>query len=109
MQIVPFLTHYQLVYASFYFSSFSLISYTVICINLHGNLTQVTAQDDRSEGIEVIKWLRESRETALQKHGKCVLISVWSQEKVLKMRKNVDSRGLMSLPCREGLSYVNLF
>lgn len=28
MQIVPFLTHYQLVYTSFYFSSFSLISYT---------------------------------------------------------------------------------
>ena len=27
MQIVPFLTHYQLVYANFYFSSFSLISY----------------------------------------------------------------------------------
>ena len=28
MQIVPFLTHYQLVYANFDFSSFSLISYT---------------------------------------------------------------------------------
>ena len=28
MQIVPFLTHYQLVCASFDFSSFSLISYT---------------------------------------------------------------------------------
>ena len=27
MQIVPFLTHYQLVYANFDFSSFSLISY----------------------------------------------------------------------------------
>ena len=34
---------------------------------------------------------------------------VWSREKVLKTRKNVDSRGLMSLPCREGLPYVNLF
>ena len=67
MQIVPFLTHYQLVYASFYFSSFSLISYTVICINLHGNLTQVTAQDDRSEGIEVIKWLRTGMEMASHK------------------------------------------
>ena len=29
MQIVPFLTHYQLVYANFDFSSFSLISYAV--------------------------------------------------------------------------------
>jgi len=29
MQIVPFLPHYQLVYANFDFSSFSLISYTV--------------------------------------------------------------------------------
>ena len=27
MQIVPFFTHYQLVYANFDFSSFSLISY----------------------------------------------------------------------------------
>ena len=29
MQIVPFLTHYLLVYANFDFSSFSLISYTL--------------------------------------------------------------------------------
>ena len=29
MQIIPFLTHYQLVYTSFDISSFSLISYTV--------------------------------------------------------------------------------
>ena len=34
MQIVPFLTHYQLVYANFDFSSFSLISYTVKCVTL---------------------------------------------------------------------------
>ncbi|MFC2773682.1 MAG: hypothetical protein ACFN4W_05685, partial [Segatella oris] len=30
MQIVPFLTHYQLVYTNFDFSSFSLISYHAI-------------------------------------------------------------------------------
>ena len=66
-------------------------------------------QNSRNEGIEAIKRLLESSETALHKHGKCVLISVWSREKVLKTRKNVDSRGLMSLPCREGLPYVNLF
>ncbi|EGN55646.1 hypothetical protein Premu_0160 [Hallella multisaccharivorax DSM 17128] len=34
MQIVPFLTHYQLVYANFYFSSFSLISYAVKAMRL---------------------------------------------------------------------------
>ena len=35
MQIVPFLTHYQLVYANFDFSSFSLISYTLKTPFLH--------------------------------------------------------------------------
>ncbi|PJF00834.1 hypothetical protein CUB97_06020 [Prevotella intermedia] len=35
MQIVPFLTHYQLVYANFDFSSFSLISYRVKAALLH--------------------------------------------------------------------------
>ena len=35
MQIVPFLTHYQLVYANFDFSSFSLISYTAKAAVLH--------------------------------------------------------------------------
>ena len=35
MQIVPFLTHYQLVYANFDFSSFSLISYIAFCTILH--------------------------------------------------------------------------
>ena len=39
MQIVPFLTHYQLVYANFDFSSFSLISYRVICRVLHDEMT----------------------------------------------------------------------
>ena len=34
MQIVPFLTHYQLVYANFDFSSFSLISYIAKAILL---------------------------------------------------------------------------
>ena len=36
MQIVPFLTHYQLVYANFDFSSFSLISYVLKVPLLHG-------------------------------------------------------------------------
>ena len=35
MQIVPFLTHYQLVYTNFDFSSFSLISYTAKTILSH--------------------------------------------------------------------------
>ena len=35
MQIVPFLTHYQLVYANFDFSSFSLISCTTTNNLLH--------------------------------------------------------------------------
>ena len=34
MQIVLFLPHYQLVYANFDFSSFSLISYVVIYLKL---------------------------------------------------------------------------
>lgn len=34
MQIVPFLTHYQLVYANFDFSSFSLISYQRKCYRM---------------------------------------------------------------------------
>lgn len=51
-------THNELQSASFH---------VVICINLHGNLTQVTAQDDRSEGIEVIKWLRTGMEMASHK------------------------------------------
>ncbi|MDD7257454.1 MAG: hypothetical protein PUH24_04130, partial [Prevotellaceae bacterium] len=38
MQIVPFLTHYQLVYANFDFSSFSVISYHASKPYLHGNL-----------------------------------------------------------------------
>ena len=53
-------THNELQSASFH---------VVICINLHGNLTQVTAQDDRSEGIEVIKWLRTGMEMASHRHG----------------------------------------
>ena len=44
MQIVPFLTHYQLVYANFYFSSFSLISYT-----LKERLLQVNQASFRSQ------------------------------------------------------------
>ena len=44
MQIVPFLTHYQLVYANFDFSSFSLISYT-----LKGHLLQVSQASFRSQ------------------------------------------------------------
>ena len=67
MPIRVFPPHYQLVYINFDISSFSLISYSVICINLHGNLTQVTAQDDRSEGIEAIKWLRTGMEMASHK------------------------------------------
>ena len=51
-------THNELQSASFH---------TAICINLHGNLTQVTAQDDRSEGIEVIKRLRTGMEMASHK------------------------------------------
>ena len=51
-------THNALQSASFH---------VVICINLHGNLTQVTAQDDRSEGIEAIKWLRTGMEMASHK------------------------------------------
>gem|GEM_PF-4627158 len=35
MQIVPFLTHYLLVYANFDFSSFSLISYLLIPFYLY--------------------------------------------------------------------------
>ncbi|MFC2655324.1 MAG: hypothetical protein ACFN0J_11760, partial [Segatella salivae] len=45
MQIVPFLTHYQLVYANFDFSSFSLISYTLKTIKLHDNMLQITTQE----------------------------------------------------------------
>ncbi|MFC2655038.1 MAG: hypothetical protein ACFN0J_10160, partial [Segatella salivae] len=41
MQIVPFLTHYQLVYANFDFSSFSLISYCTKYIKLHDNMAQI--------------------------------------------------------------------
>ena len=51
-------THNELQSASFH---------NRICINLHGNLTQVTAQDDRSEGIEVIKRLRTGMEMASHK------------------------------------------
>ena len=43
MQIVPFLTHYQLVYANFDFSSFSLISY-----NIKGHLLQANQASFRS-------------------------------------------------------------
>ena len=38
MQIVPFLTHYQLVYANFDFSSFSLISYNATVALLQARL-----------------------------------------------------------------------
>lgn len=34
MQIVPFLTHYQLVYSNFNLSSFSLISYSVEMVQI---------------------------------------------------------------------------
>ena len=43
MQIVPFLPHYQLVYANFDFASFSVISYIVICLILHDKVTQIVA------------------------------------------------------------------
>ena len=52
---------------------------------------QIASQEDIGESIKAIKWLRESSEMALQKHGKCVFISVWSRRKVLKTRKEVDS------------------
>ena len=44
MQIVPFLTHYQLVYANFDFSSFSLISYTAKALILHPKSNVITMQ-----------------------------------------------------------------
>jgi hypothetical protein len=47
MQIVPFLTHYQLVYANFYFSSFSLISYERKVAVLHGKSVGFASQKSR--------------------------------------------------------------
>ena len=41
MQIISFLSHYQLVYISFDISSFSLISYTSICVILRGKMRQM--------------------------------------------------------------------
>ena len=46
MQIVLFLPHYQLVYANFDFSSFSLINYLAICRILCHEMTQFIAQSD---------------------------------------------------------------
>ena len=63
---------------------------------------QIASQEDIGESIKAIKWLLESRETALQKHGKCVLISIWSWLEVLKMRieclqKQVRERASLSI------------
>ena len=44
MQIILFLPHYQLVYANFDFSSFSLISYCAIYMLLPSNLHAFPAQ-----------------------------------------------------------------
>ena len=44
MQTVPFLTHYQLVYANFDFSSFSLISYRVKVALLKGQSAAFTTR-----------------------------------------------------------------
>ena len=43
MQIVPLLTHYQLVYTNLDFSSFSLISYATYVLVLHVMCNAVTA------------------------------------------------------------------
>lgn len=43
MQIVLFLPHYQLVYANFDFSLFSLISYRTISVILPREMIQITA------------------------------------------------------------------
>ena len=48
---------------------------------------QIASQEDIGESIKAIKWLRENRETALQKHGKCILISIWSWLEMLKTRR----------------------
>lgn len=55
MQIVLFLPHYQLVYANFDFSSFSLISYT-----LKGHLLQVNQAPFRSQKSMCQLWLHEN-------------------------------------------------
>ena len=47
MQIVPFLTHYQLVYVNIDIPSFSVISYSPISVKLHGKVDQVTAGFNR--------------------------------------------------------------
>ena len=44
MQIISFLSHYQLVYISFDISSFSLISYITIRVILACNKRQITRQ-----------------------------------------------------------------
>ena len=50
---------------------------------------QIASQEDIGESIKAIKWLRENKETALQKHGTCVLISIWSWLEVLKTRREI--------------------
>ena len=49
MQIVPLITHYQLVYASFDFSSFSWISCSVGCTKIGCVLLEVAQRSNRDE------------------------------------------------------------
>ena len=51
MQIRVFPPHYQLVYISFDISSFSLISYLVICLRLHNEMKQMTASFDANRMV----------------------------------------------------------
>ena len=53
MQIVPFITHYQLVYASFDFSSFSWISCSVGCTKFGCVLLEVARRSNR-DGISTV-------------------------------------------------------
>ena len=83
MQIVPFRAHCQSVCTNFDFSSFSRISYIVICTKLHGNLMQFGSSFDAN----CMDFQREHR-TLFE----CNFITTWLSVvyKTLKMRRIWD-------------------
>jgi len=78
MQIRAFPPHYQLVYINFDISSFSVISYVVICIKLHCNMTQIAVSSESSYRAICVKLQRHLMHVAIQFVLRCAEASIFS-------------------------------
>ena len=68
MQIVPFLTHYQLVYINFDFSSFSLISCNIKALILQGKNNAFESGVEKTWLAKVYQTFEKGEEIATNTH-----------------------------------------